>query len=149
MKSIFDKTKLGNLEMKNRIIRGALWEDLADEKGHLTPELSAIYEELAQGGASTLITGYAFVTKDEQPNPGMMGIYDDSFIDEYKAFTDKIHSYNTNILMQIVYGGFMTNFNVGDRVIWGPSTMQNENTGTWAKEISKDEIKELVKAFAD
>ena len=74
MKSIFDKTKLGNLEMKNRIIRGALWEDLADEKGHLTPELSAIYEELAQGGPATLITGYAFVTKDEQPNSGMMGI---------------------------------------------------------------------------
>ncbi len=149
MKSIFDKTKLGSLEMKNRIIRGALWEDLADEKGHMTPELSAIYEELAAGGAGTLITGYAFVTEDEQPNPGMMGIYNDSFIDEYKIFTDKIHKYGANIIMQIVYGGFMTNYKVEDRVIWGPSTMQNENTGTWAKEISKEEIKYLVKAFAD
>lgn len=149
MKNIFDKTKLGNLEMKNRIIRGALWEDLADEKGHLTPELSAIYEELAQGGASTLITGYAFVTKDEQPNPGMMGIYDDSFIPEYQKFTNKIHEYGANIIMQIVYGGFMTTFNVGERTIWGPSTIQNENTGTWAKEITKEEIKYLVKAYAD
>ncbi|MEG0237642.1 oxidoreductase, partial [Cetobacterium sp.] len=122
MKSIFDKTKLGNLEMKNRIIRGALWEDLADEKGHLTPELSAIYEELAQGGPATLITGYAFVTKDEQPNSGMMGIYDDSFIPEYQKFTNKIHEYGANVIMQIVYGGFMTTFNVGERTIWGPST---------------------------
>ncbi|MGL6064471.1 MAG: NADH:flavin oxidoreductase [Fusobacteriaceae bacterium] len=149
MKRIFDKVKLGNLEMKNRIIRGALWEDLADEKGHMTPELSAIYEELAQGGAGTLITGYAFVTKDEQPNPGMLGIYDDSFIEEYQEFTNKIHKYKTNIIMQIVYGGFMTEFNVGERIIWGPSTMQNENTGTWAKEITKEEIKILVKAYAD
>ena len=149
MKTLFDKTKLLNMGMKNRFIRGALWEDLADEKGHMTPELSAIYEELAKGGASTLITGYAFVTEDEQPNPGMMGIYDDSFIPEYKEFTNEIHNLGSNIVMQIVYGGFMTGFNVGERTIWGPSTMQNETTGTWAKEITKDEIKYLINAFAD
>ena len=60
MKTLFDKIKLLNMDMKKRFFRGALWEDLADEKGHLTPELSAIYEELAKGGASTLITGYTW-----------------------------------------------------------------------------------------
>lgn len=149
MKTLFDKTKLLNMNMKNRFFRGALWKALADEKGHMTPQLSSIYEELAKGGVGTIITGYAFVTQDEQPNPGMMGIYDDSFIQEYKEFTEKIHSYDTNIIMQIVYGGFMTGFNVGERTIWGPSTMQNETTGTWAKEMTKDEIKYLVNAFAD
>ena len=149
MKTLFDKTKILNMEMKNRFFRGALWEALADEKGHMTPELSNIYEELAKGGVGTIITGYAFVTEDEQPNPGMMGIYDDSFIPEYKEFTDKIHDLGSNIIMQIVYGGFMTNFNVGERTIWGPSTMQDENSGTWAKEITKDEIKYLVNSFKE
>ncbi|MGL4913111.1 MAG: NADH:flavin oxidoreductase [Romboutsia sp.] len=149
MKTLFDKSNILNMNMKNRFFRGALWEDLADEKGHMTPELSYIYEELAQGGVGTIITGYAFVTEDEQPNPGMMGIYEDSFIPEYRAFTDKIHALGSNIIMQIVYGGFMTDFNVGERTIWGPSTMQNEATGTWAKEISKEEIKYLVKAYAN
>ncbi len=148
MKTLFDRTKILNMEMKNRFFRGALWEDLADEKGHMTPELSEIYEELAKGGASTLITGYAFVTEDEQPNPGMMGIYSDEFIPEYKEFTDKIHNLGSNIIMQIVYGGFMTTFNVGERTIWGPSTIQNEATGTWAKEITKEEIRYLVEAYA-
>ncbi|MBB6622436.1 NADH:flavin oxidoreductase [Clostridium gasigenes] len=148
MKTLWDKTNIGNMELKNRFFRGALWEDLADEKGHMTPELSYIYEELAKGGVGTIITGYSFVTRDEQPNPGMMGIYDDSFIDEYKKNTDKIHSLGANIIMQIVYGGFMTTFNVGERTIGGPSTMQNEVTGTWAKEITKDEIKYLVNAYA-
>ena len=149
MKTLFDKTKLLNMDMKNRFIRGALWEELADEKGHMTQDLSTIYEELAKGGVGTIITGYAFVTEDEQPNPGMMGIYDDSFISEYKAFTDKIHNLGANIIMQIVYGGFMTNFNVDERTIWGPSTIQNEVTGTWSKEISREEIKYLVSAYAD
>lgn len=148
MKTLFDKTSISSMKMKNRFFRGALWEELADEKGHMTEELSKIYEELAQGGVSTIITGYAFVTKDEQPNPGMMGIYDDSFIPEYKEFTDKIHKLGANIVMQIVYGGFMTDFNVGERVIWGPSTTQNEVTGTWSQEMTKEEIKYLVDCFA-
>ncbi|MGL5754823.1 MAG: NADH:flavin oxidoreductase [Paraclostridium sp.] len=149
MKTLFDKTKLLNMNMKNRFIRGALWENLADEKGHMTYELANVYRELAKGGVGTIITGYAFVTEDEQPNPGMLGIYNDSFIDEYKAFTNNIHNLGSNIIMQVVYGGFMTNFNVGERVIWGPSTMKNENTGTWAKEMSKDDIKYLVNAYKD
>lgn len=149
MKTLFDKTKILNMEMKNRFIRGALWENLADEKGHMTSKLFNIYEELAKGGVGTIITGYAFVTKDEQPNPGMMGIYDDSFISEYKNFTDRIHDLGSNIIMQIVYGGFMTNYNVGERVILGPSTMENEVTGTWAREITKGEIINLVKAYAE
>lgn len=149
MKSLFDKVNIGKMEMKNRFFRGALWEDLADEKGHLTPELIDIYEDLAKGGAGTIITGYAFVTRDEQPNPGMLGIYSDDFIPEYKEFTDKIHSYDANIIMQIVYGGSLTDFNVGDRVILGPSKLQNERTGTWSKEMTKEDIKFIVNAFGD
>lgn len=149
MKSIFDNTKLLNMNMKNRIFRGALWEGLADEKGHMTKELSDIYEELAKGGVGTIITGYAFVTENEQPNPGMLGIYNDSFIDEYKEFTDMIHKHGANIIMQIAYGGFMTRFNVGERTIWGPSTMQDEVNKTWAKEMTKEDIKTLIKAHAD
>ncbi|MBN1075120.1 NADH:flavin oxidoreductase [Clostridium botulinum] len=149
MKSLWDKTNIGKMKLKNRFFRGALWEELADEKGHLTPELSSIYEELAKGGVGTIITGYAFVTEDEQPNPRMIGIYNDSFIKEYKEFTNKIHDLGANIIMQIVYGGFMTTFNVGERTIWGPSTIQNEVTKTWAKEMTKDEIKYLVNAYSE
>lgn len=35
----------------------------------------------------------------------MSGIYDDSFIEEYKILVDKVHKYETKIAMQIVYGG--------------------------------------------
>ncbi|MDR3544103.1 MAG: NADH:flavin oxidoreductase [Desulfosporosinus sp.] len=149
MKTLFDKTKILNMELKNRFFRGALWEALADDKGHMTPELWAIYEELAEGGVGTIITGYAYVTEHEQPNPGMMGIYEDSFIQEYKNFTDMVHNNGANIIMQIVYGGFMTNYNVGERTIWGPSTMENEVTGTMAKEILKSEIKYLINRYAE
>ncbi len=149
MTKLFEQCKMGKLSVKNRFVRGATWECLADDKGHLTDELREIYYELARGGVGTIITGYAFVMEDEQPNPGMMGIYNDSFIAEYKELTDKVHSYDAKIIMQIVYGGFMTDYNVDERVIWGPSNAQDENTGTFSTEMTKEEIRILTKAFGD
>lgn len=109
--------------------------------------MKLVYENLAKGGVGTIITGYAFVREDEQPNPGMMGIYDDSFIEEYKELTNLVHTNKSNIIMQIIYGGFMTSFNVGKRTIWGPSTMECEATGAMAREMSKEEIKLLISDF--
>ena len=87
MRQIFETTVLKGTELKNRLVRSATWENLADDTGHMTEELSLVYEELAKGGVGMIITGYAFVCKDEQPNPKMMGIYDDSFIDDYRKLT--------------------------------------------------------------
>ena len=149
MKNLFEKTMLKNMNMKNRFIRSALWENLADDKGHMTPELFNIYEELAKGGASTIVTGYAFVTKDEQPNPGMMGIYEDSFIEEYKELTDMAHKNNANIIMQLAYGGSQTGLTPPSKVILGPSAIENMVSKVTPKEATKEDIKFLVKSFAD
>ncbi|MGL5821049.1 MAG: NADH:flavin oxidoreductase [Sarcina sp.] len=146
---LFTDTRIGNIDAKNKFIRGALWTELAAEDGSLTDELINVYEELAKGGVGTIITGYAFISQEEQPNRRMLGIYDDKFINDLKAFTDKIHSYKTNILMQIVYGGFMTDFNVGERIIFGPSDVINEVTGTKAKEMTTEDISWLIQKYAD
>jgi 2,4-dienoyl-CoA reductase-like NADH-dependent reductase (Old Yellow Enzyme family) len=149
MKNCFDKTNIKNMNMKNRLLRGGTWEELADDKGHMTSELFNIYQELAEGGVGTIITGYAIVTKDEQPNPGMMGIYDDSFIAEYKEVTDMVHSYEANIIMQIVYGGSQTNMNPPSKLIWGPSAIRNEISGIVPTEMTREDIKTLVKVYGD
>ncbi|MEI6857362.1 hypothetical protein [Psychrilyobacter sp.] len=47
------------------------------------------YEELAKGEVGLIITGYANIIEEEQPNPGMFGIYDDSFIQGYPRTTHK------------------------------------------------------------
>lgn len=149
MKKLFEQTSILNMNLKNRFFRGALWEMLADEKGHMTPELFNVYEELAKGGVGTILTGYAYVTENEQPNPNMMGIYDDSFIEEYKQLTDMVHAHGSNIIMQIVYGGSQTSLNPPSPVIWGPSAVKNEFSAITPKEMTQDDLNQLVQAFAD
>lgn len=77
---------------------------MTTEYSHMTPELYDVYEELAKGEVGLIITGYANIVKEEQPIPGTMEIYDDSFIDEYKKLTDLVHKYGLKIVKQIAYG---------------------------------------------
>jgi len=149
MKTLFDNTTLANINLKNRFFKSATWEAMAGSKGHLTGKLYDVYERLAKGGVGTIITGYAFVTEDEQPNPGMMGIYNDSFIEEYREFTDRIHKFGTNIILQIAYGGSRTSFNVGERIILGPSAVTQSQHGVTPREATKEEIRGIIKSFAD
>ncbi len=148
MTRIFDETQIGSLNLKNRLWRSATWENMADEKGHLTERLRLVYRKLAQGGVGTIITGYAFILEDEQPNPGMMGIYDDSFIPEYRQFTEEIKNEGSNIIMQIVYGGSATSFKPENRTIWGPSAIAHPLFKTIPAAMAQDNIDTVVCAFA-
>lgn len=149
MKTIFDSVDLGSLTLQNRIVRSATWERKADEKGHLTRKLSKVYEELARGNIGMIITGYAFVHPEEQPNPRMMGICDDFFIEEYQGLTRKVHDSGGRIVMQIVYGGTRTRFSPEKRAIWGPSAVPEYSTGVVAEEMTAGDIHSLVKVFGD
>ena len=148
MKALFDKTNIKGMKMKNRFIKAAVWEELASEDGHMTDDLFEIYRELAEGGIGTILTGYSYVTENEHPNPRMMGIYDDSFIEEYRKLTDMVHQNGANIVMQIVYGGTMTNLNPPSPLIWGPSDVRDKRTGIVPVPMTREDIDSLVDSFA-
>lgn len=149
MKKLFEKTNLLGFETKNRFMRSATWENMTTKDGHMTKELYDIYEDLAKNEVGTIITGYANVVKEEQPNPGMMGIYEDSFIEEYKELTDLVHKYDSRIILQVAYGGTKTTYNVGERIIFAPSEVPERGTNTLGKEMTKEDIDYIINAFGE
>ncbi len=148
MKQIFEQSQFAGLKFKNRLWRSATWLALADDKGHITPELIRRYEELAEGGVGTIITGYAHILEDEQPNAGMMGIYSDDFIEEYKPFVKRIHDLGANIIMQVCYGGSSTKYRTEERNIWGPSAVKNPMYGVTPAEMTKEDIQTVIDTYA-
>jgi 2,4-dienoyl-CoA reductase-like NADH-dependent reductase (Old Yellow Enzyme family) len=137
------------MKLKNRFIRSATWENMATEDGHMTDKLYAIYKELAQGEVGLIITGYANIVEEEKPNAGMMGMYNDSFIAEYKKLTDLVHRNGAKIAMQLAYGGTKTTYNLGERLIYAPSEVCERGTRTLGKAMTLDEIDYIVQAFAN
>ncbi|WP_242840700.1 NADH:flavin oxidoreductase [Clostridium hydrogeniformans] len=144
---LFQESNIGNLKLKNRFVRSATWENMATENGKVTDKLIKMYEDLAKGGVGLIITGYAYITKEEQPAGKMLGIYDDSFIEEYKPLVKVIEDNGAKGIMQIVYGGSQTSFNLGEREILGPSAVPDILTKVTPKEMTKEEIDYIVKSF--
>lgn len=148
MSTLFNESQIGKLSLKNHFMRSATWENMATDDGHMTDKLYAIYEELAQGNIGLIVTGYANIVKEEKPNAGMMGIYDDSFINEYQKLTDLVHQHDVKIAMQLAYGGTKTTYNVGKRIIFAPSDVPEIGTQTQGKAMTLPEISYIVDAFA-
>ncbi|MPQ44947.1 NADH:flavin oxidoreductase [Clostridium tarantellae] len=148
MSKLFEKINLLGFETKNRFVRAATWENYATENGHMTDKLFEIYESIAKNQVGTIITGYVNIVKEEKPNAGMMGMYDDSFIEEYKKLTSMCHKYDSKIILQLSYGGTKTTFNIGERTIFAPSVVPELSTGTVGVEMTKDDIEYIIDSFA-
>ncbi|NRT76175.1 NADH:flavin oxidoreductase [Clostridium beijerinckii] len=148
MKSLFDQTQIGPLKLKNRFIRSATYEGMADEKGNINDELFKVYEDLAKGGVGTIITGITSVTDLEEFIPGQMGIYNDSFIDNHKKIIEVTHKHNTNIILQLGAAGTQTIRNE-EKAILGPSNITDFGYKNTPKEMTLEEIVSIQIDFAN
>lgn len=149
MKTLFDQTELLGLKLKNRFIRSATYDGFADESGHLTERLFQMYQELAAGGAGALITGLTHVSGIEEPMPGQMGIYDDSFIPEYKKLTEMCHQYQTKIILQLAWLGSQNAPGTRGRTLWGPSAVTDLGYKTTPQEMTPEDIATVQDTFAE
>lgn len=150
MKNIFDNIKLKNLQMKNRTIRSATNErNFCSETGEITEELLEIYKNLILGGVGTIITSFANIMKSDQPAQYMIGIYEDRFIDGFIPITELADENNCKMILQIVYGGNQTLYNIENRVILSSSSIENIYSKVTPKEASREEIKEIVTSFGE
>lgn len=151
MKSLFDQTELSGLKLKNRFIRSATYYGTADEHGHMTEALFRIYEDLAKGGVGTIITGMAAVCGSERLVPHQIGIFNDSFLDEYKKLTAMVHQYKANIVVQLISVGFQKFLSaVPDKVVWVPSVIEEAgHNNVAAKAMTQEDIIAIQEAFAE
>ena len=146
MKSLFDQTKLNTVQLKNRGLRSATWEGMADEKGHLRAEHYRIHEELAAGGIGLIITGMAGVLG---PSPQMFGIYNDSFIGEYEQLViSPAHKHACPVVLQIAYQGSQSGPKIAGGKVWALSAVKHRVSGLTPHEMTKSDIKVLIRAFA-
>ncbi len=106
MKKIFEHVELHNLNVRNRLVRSATWENAAKADGSLRPEAYAIYDELARGGAGAIITGFTSVALNDVYFGGMMRLCDDALIPQYARLAEIIHAQDCPVLPQIALGAF-------------------------------------------
>lgn len=132
MKKLFESVELSNLYVKNRLVRSATWEGIADIDGSIGEDTYEIYRELAKGGVGAIITGFTSVSADDFYFGGMMRLSDNKLIPQYKKLVEIIHNEDCAAISQLAMGAFYKNYvEVGEN------------------ELSTAEVKEIIKMFVD
>jgi 2,4-dienoyl-CoA reductase-like NADH-dependent reductase (Old Yellow Enzyme family) len=149
MADLFDKTRIGEMTLQNRLVRSATWEGMCDKDGRPTEKLINYYRDLAKGGVGLIMTGYTFVRSEGKQMPGKMGIHTDDFADEMMAMTKAVHDEGGKICIQLVHAGGQTDSRNAGRQPLAPSAVQVEQFPEVPQELSKDDISEIVTAFGD
>ena len=130
MKTLFDETTIGTMHLKNRLVRSATWEAMADESGRPTPRLLEMYRELAGGGVGLVITSATTIAKDATGLPGMLSLYDDASVPAFAALASAVHESGCPVVQQLTIVGT-------GGAWWTPGS------------ATKEDIRHIVGLFAD
>jgi 2,4-dienoyl-CoA reductase-like NADH-dependent reductase (Old Yellow Enzyme family) len=147
--AVFEHTSFAGIKLKNRIIRSATHEGMADEKGFPTEKLKKLYVRLAKGDAGAIITGYAAIRADGKTSLFAMTMIDnDKSIPAYRAITKAVHKFDTPIIMQIAHCGRQTRSKSTGLPTVAPSALRDVfYSEDMPKELSEDEIDEIIDDF--
>jgi len=147
MSKLFEPTTIGNMQLKNRFVRSAMWFGLAGDDGACTPELIQTMVGLAEGEVGLIITGHAYVHKGGQAGHWQMGCHDDGLLAGLGEMTEAVHAAGGAISLQLAHGGLLAEPELSGAEPLGPSILQTEN-GAVGRAMALGEIEQAIEAFA-
>jgi 2,4-dienoyl-CoA reductase-like NADH-dependent reductase (Old Yellow Enzyme family) len=145
---LFEPGNIGSLDLKNRLVRSATAERMADEAGRPEPPLTEMYTALAQGGVGLLITGHAYVHPTGKAHPATTGVYEDSLIPTLQTLSEAVHREEGKVVMQINHAGRQTSAEVIGQRPWAPSPLARSKSSPRPQEMTETQIEEIIRAFA-
>ena len=147
MNSLFDETKIKGMLLKNRLVRSATHEAMADENGFPTEGLYKLHERLAKGGVGLIISGYAYVSRDGKTD-AMLGIDSDQLIPKYRDLVNQVHQNGAQIAMQVNHCGRQTTKEMAGSQPIAPSAVKEKVFLVKPREMTEDDIERIIEAFA-
>ena len=144
---LFEEINIGSAVIKNRFVRSATHEWLAEENGRLTEPIFKTYERLAKGDVGLIISGYSFVSRCGKGSPGQQGIYDDGLIDGYKRLSQVVHENGLKLFVQIVHCGRSALVCTDCPAPIAPSALPIPGTKMNSKAMSDGEVLGMIKDF--
>jgi len=147
MPGMFEPIRINSLELKNRFMRSATFENMADD-GKVTDELVGVYRKLAEGDIGLIVAGGGYVRSDGYASRRQTALDSDDCIPGLKRMVDVVHECGGKISIQIHHiGGRVWPVYEGQPV--APSTVGDERTGITPRALTSEEIEDLVAAFVE
>jgi len=143
---LFDETSINGMSLRNRFVRSATWEGMANEDGSCTSRLIDLMADLAIGKVGLIITGHAYVSPEGQASLKQMGIHRDDLIPDLSEMADAVHREGGRIVAQLAHAGCHGAVKITGVEPIGPS-LPDEEWSFACREMDRGDMTSTVEAF--
>ncbi len=133
---------LGFTTLKNRVLMGSMHTGLEETKDW--NRVAAFYAERAAGGVGLIVTGGMAPNREGGVFPGAAGLYTDEDIANHRIVTDRVHTNDGKIAMQILHAG---RYAYSPDCV-GPSPVKSPISPFPPKELDEDGIEKQIADIA-
>lgn len=133
MASLFDKLKVGDVEIKNRFIMAPLTRMRSKQPGNIPWELNAKYYG-QRASAGLIISEATQISQQGQGYPGTPGIHSSEQVSGWKKVTNEVQKNGGKIFLQLWHVGRIshTSHQPNGELPVAPSAIAPKNSGTYS-----------------
>lgn len=152
---LFEPTRIGQMELKNRIVLPPMGTNMGTPEGHVTEKIISYYEQRAKGGVGLVIVETTCIDAPVGKTTAyQLAIDNDRFIPGLSRIAEVIHRHGARAVLQLQHGGrgaksAITGIQpVAPSPVPMPYGTQVGYEGEMPRELTVSEIKEVVRKFA-
>jgi NADPH2 dehydrogenase len=143
----FKNYTLKNINLRNRIVMPPMCMYSSEDTGTANDFHYTHYVTRAIGGVGLIIVESTGVVENGRTTDKDLGIWDDKHIDGLKKIVDGVKMHGAKIAIQLNHGGRKYTGTAGQAV--APSAVKFDEKSILPKELTKDNIKEIVLNFKE
>ncbi len=139
--------RLGTMKLKNRFVVPAMVTNFAEEDGSIGELIHNYYLARAKGGYGLIIVEATAVSPDGRGFVRHPVLYNDDGLVGWKKLADAVHDTGGKIAAQLFHAGRQTYEHITGEQPVAPSPISSPKHNTLPRELSKNDIHRLVKAY--
>jgi 2,4-dienoyl-CoA reductase-like NADH-dependent reductase (Old Yellow Enzyme family) len=149
---LFTPLTINGMTLRNRFVRSATYDGLAERNGCVSPAQLGLFRGLAEGGVGLIVTGIAYVHPSGQISPTQNSLASDDCIPSFAALAKEIHGRGSRIAVQLFHGGRETakSYAPGRRHALAPSVIKGDPYFHKPhRAMGEEDIRTMIQAFGD
>jgi len=159
LKMLFSPTKVGTMELKNRIVMPPMGINYAEPDGSVSEREIAYYAARAKGGVGLIIAENTCVHPLGRGIPLETGLWDDKHIPGWEKLAKEVHAYGAKLAPQLHFAGNKATPEITPgAAVMGPSPISYpiargspsiEADTPIAREMNEEDIERVIEAFGE